>query len=127
MPLKRAAQEVQSKGRAVELQTGTNLPIFVISAIVTVLAVSPVSAAGEASSPSEAIFIGAILVILLTSRVLGEAMPRLGQPAVIGHLIAGILLGPSFFGLIWPEMQRTLFSQGERKGLCLVASCCCCF
>ena len=26
MPLKRAAQEVQSKGRAVELQTGTNLP-----------------------------------------------------------------------------------------------------
>jgi hypothetical protein len=76
-------------------------PIFVISAIVTVLAVSPISAAGEASSPpSEAIFIGAILVILLTSRVLGEAMQRLGQPAVIGHLMAGILLGPSFFGLI---------------------------
>jgi Kef-type K+ transport system membrane component KefB len=39
-------------------------------------------------------------------------MQRLGQPAVIGHLISGILLGPSFFGLIWPEMQRTLFSQG---------------
>ena len=39
-------------------------------------------------------------------------MQRLGQPAVIGHLIAGILLGPSFFGLIWPEAQRTLFSQG---------------
>ena len=89
-------------------------PILVISAIVTVLAVSPVSAAGYASSPpSEAIFIGAILVILLTSRVLGEAMQRLGQPAVIGHLIAGILLGPSFFGLIWPEAQRILFSQGE--------------
>ena len=39
-------------------------------------------------------------------------MQRLGQPAVIGHLMAGILLGPSFFGLIWPEAQRTLFSQG---------------
>ena len=40
-------------------------------------------------------------------------MQRLGQPAVVGHLIAGILLGPSFFGLIWPEAQRVLFSQGE--------------
>ena len=54
----------------------------------------------------------AILVILVMSRVLGEAMQRLGQPAVIGHLIAGILLGPSFFGAIWPEAQRALFSQG---------------
>lgn len=85
----------------------------VIGAIAAALTVSPVSAAEDGSSrPSEAIFIGAVLVILLTSRVLGEAMQRLGQPAVIGHLIAGILLGPSFFGLIWPEAQQILFSQG---------------
>ena len=79
----------------------------------TGLAISPVlAAAGGSSAPSEAKFIGAILVILLTSRLLGEAMQRLGQPAVIGHLIAGIMLGPSFFGLIWPEMQQTIFSHG---------------
>jgi Kef-type K+ transport system membrane component KefB len=71
----------------------------------------PALAAGEASpSPSEATFIAAILVILLTSRLVGEAMQRLGQPAVIGHLVAGILLGPSLFGLIWPEIQHNLFS-----------------
>ncbi|MGC1585596.1 MAG: cation:proton antiporter, partial [Rhodomicrobium sp.] len=90
--------------------------IIVMTAVMTGLAISPVFAAAEGSSvPSEAKFIGAILVILLTSRVLGEAMQRLGQPAVIGHLIAGILLGPSFFGLIWPEMQRTIFSQGAAQ------------
>ena len=90
--------------------------IMVMTAVMTGLAISPVLAAAEGSSaPSEAKFIGAILVILLTSRVLGEAMQRLGQPAVIGHLIAGILLGPSFFGLIWPEMQRTIFSQAAAQ------------
>jgi Kef-type K+ transport system membrane component KefB len=47
---------------------------------------------------------------------LGEAMQRLGQPAVIGQLIAGILLGPSLFGLIWPEMQRTLFPKDTGRG-----------
>jgi Kef-type K+ transport system membrane component KefB/nucleotide-binding universal stress UspA family protein len=73
------------------------------------LAISPVLAAGDASSaPSETKFIAAILVILLTSRLVGEAMQRLGQPAVIGQLIAGILLGPSLFGLIWPQMQHAL-------------------
>jgi Kef-type K+ transport system membrane component KefB/nucleotide-binding universal stress UspA family protein len=70
---------------------------------------SPAGAAGEASAaPSEAKFLAALVVILLTSRLLGEAMQRLGQPAVIGHLVAGILLGPSFFGWIWPAAQHAV-------------------
>src|SRR6185312_3415812 len=95
-PSRATDQEVQLKGRALSCRPAPGFPIFVSSAIV-ILAVSPVSAAGNGSSPppSEAIFIAAILVILVMSRVLGEAMQRLGQPAVIGHLIAGILLGPS--------------------------------
>ena len=54
-------------------------------------------------------FLVSIVVILLAARLLGEAAQRLGQPAVIGQLIAGILLGPSFLGLLWPEWQRALF------------------
>ena len=54
-------------------------------------------------------FLAALVVILLVARVLGEAMQRLGQPAVIGQLIAGVLLGPSFLGLLWPQMQQALF------------------
>ena len=110
------AQEIQSKGAQLRCRRAVTFVIIVMTAVMIGLAISPVLAAAEGSSvPSEAQFIGAILVILLTSRVLGEAMQRLGQPAVIGHLIAGILLGPSFFGLIWPEMQRTIFSQGAAQ------------
>jgi Kef-type K+ transport system membrane component KefB len=46
---------------------------------------------------------------------LGEAMQRIGQPAVIGQLIAGILLGPSVFGAIWPEAQRAVFTANPQQ------------
>ena len=58
---------------------------------------------------AEATFVAAIVVILLASRLLGEAAQRIGQPAVIGQLVAGILLGPSLFGLVWPEAQHAVF------------------
>ena len=43
-------------------------------------------------------FLASIVVILLAARLLGELAQRLQQPPVIGQLVAGILLGPSFFG-----------------------------
>jgi len=57
---------------------------------------------------SEATFIAAIVVILLAARLLGEAAQRFGQPAVIGQLAAGILLGPSLFGFVC-RTQRAVF------------------
>jgi len=56
-------------------------------------------------------FLGSLIVILLCARLLGEAARRIGQPTVIGELLAGILLGPSFFGLFWPEAQQALFPR----------------
>ena len=55
-------------------------------------------------------FLASIVVVLLASRLLGEAAQRLGQPVVIGQLVAGIMLGPSFLGLLWPDAERALFS-----------------
>ena len=52
---------------------------------------------GEAG-PSVAIFVAQLLVLMLVGRLLGEAMLRIGQPAVMGQLIAGLLLGPSVLG-----------------------------
>src|SRR5205814_7998999 len=43
-----------------------------------------------------------IALILAVSRLLAELMKRIGQPAVLGELSAGILLGPSLFGWLWP-------------------------
>ena len=64
---------------------------------------------------SEAIFIAAIVVILVASRLLGEAAQRMGQPAVVGQLVAGILLGPSLFGLLWPQAQHALFPNAPAQ------------
>ena len=46
---------------------------------------------------------------------MGEAMQRIGQPAAVGQLIAGILLGPSVFGAIWPEAQRAVFAGARNR------------
>ena len=52
---------------------------------------------------------------LLVGRLVGEAMQRIGQPAVVGQMIAGVLLGPSVFGAIWPEAQRAVFAADPRQ------------
>jgi Kef-type K+ transport system membrane component KefB/nucleotide-binding universal stress UspA family protein len=66
-------------------------------------------------SPSEALFIAQIVLLLLISRLLGELMQRVGQPAVMGQLVAGVLLGPSVFGALWPEAQHALFASGPAQ------------
>jgi Kef-type K+ transport system membrane component KefB len=46
--------------------------------------------------------LGVVAAILLSAKVLGELAERIGQPAVIGELLAGVLLGPSLLGLVDP-------------------------
>jgi Kef-type K+ transport system membrane component KefB len=79
---------------------------------VLVGAVSAASAAEQnAPGSSEAVFIAELGILLLVGRGLGELMQKFGQPAVMGQLLAGLLLGPSVLGLIWPEFQHALFPQ----------------
>ena len=56
------------------------------------------------------IFFAQILLLVAVGRLLGEWMQRIGQPAVIGQLLAGIVLGPSVFGTIWPSVQQAIFA-----------------
>jgi Kef-type K+ transport system membrane component KefB len=55
------------------------------------------------------IFFAQILLLVAVGRLLGEWMQRIGQPAVVGQLLAGIILGPSVFGTIWPSGQQAIF------------------
>jgi Kef-type K+ transport system membrane component KefB/nucleotide-binding universal stress UspA family protein len=56
--------------------------------------------------------------LLLVGRLMGEAAVRIGQPAVMGQLIGGLLLGPSMLGLIWPAAQHMLFPGiAEQKSM----------
>ncbi len=88
-------------------------------ALALLLACGPAFAAGALEKgPSIPIFLGELLALMLAGRLLGEAMLRLGQPAVMGQLIAGLLLGPSLLGLVAPEWQKTLFpSGGDQKAM----------
>ena len=47
----------------------------------------------------------ALTVIMLTARLVGALFRRLNQPAVIGEVVGGILLGPSLLGRISAELQ----------------------
>ena len=51
----------------------------------------------------------AVAVILLLARAAGELARRLGQPEVLGELLAGFLLGPSVFGALLPDAYQSLF------------------
>jgi Kef-type K+ transport system membrane component KefB/nucleotide-binding universal stress UspA family protein len=50
-----------------------------------------------------------IVLILAVSRPLAELMKRLGQPTVLGELLAGIVLGPSLLGWVSPTSYAHLF------------------
>lgn len=56
-------------------------------------------------------FILSISIMLLFAKVLGELFSKLKQPAIVGEIVAGILLGPTVFGMISPEMFQWLFPQ----------------
>ncbi len=50
-----------------------------------------------------------IAVILLACRLVGLVAKRFGQPQVVAEMVTGVLLGPSLFGLLAPEVQASLF------------------
>jgi Kef-type K+ transport system membrane component KefB len=50
------------------------------------------------------------IVILAATRSVGAIFRRFGQPAVIGEMAAGILLGPSLLGWLWPEAFEFVFA-----------------
>ncbi|MCC6876786.1 MAG: cation:proton antiporter [Sandaracinaceae bacterium] len=47
----------------------------------------------------------ALIAIIIASRTLGQVFRWIGQPPVIGEVLAGICLGPSLLGRVWPQAQ----------------------
>ncbi|GEM55409.1 cation/H(+) antiporter [Flavobacterium branchiophilum] len=56
-----------------------------------------------------AILLVQIITIILVSRFFGWIFRKIGQPSVIGEIIAGIFLGPSLVGMYFPEYSAALF------------------
>lgn len=64
-----------------------------------------------------ALLLAQIIVILFVSRIFAWIFQKIGQPTVIGEIVAGIVLGPSLLGLLFPEFSLVLFPVGSLENL----------
>ena len=62
---------------------------------------------------SEILFFVQVAVLIVAGRIGGELMQRIGQPAVMGQLVAGVILGPTVFGTLLPGLQHTVFPPDQ--------------
>ena len=67
--------------------------------------------------PALLLLILQIAVILVAARVVGMAFRRIGQPQVVGEMVAGILLGPSLLGWAAPDAFAVLFPPASLPAL----------
>lgn len=63
---------------------------------------------------STAVFFAELILLLVAGRGIGELMNRVGQPAIFGQLLAGIVLGPSVFGALLPDLHHLLFPGTDK-------------
>ena len=82
-------------------------------------------AVGKVSVVPSADPIGHVLIaltaVLVTGRVLAALFRYVGQPPVIGEVVAGILLGPSLLGQLWPEAAAFVLPASVAPNLGLIA------
>ncbi|HSU53658.1 MAG TPA: cation:proton antiporter, partial [Candidatus Dormibacteraeota bacterium] len=68
-----------------------------------------------------AVFFLQMACILVVCRAVGWVARKIGQPLVVGEMVAGVLLGPSLFGLFLPSAQSRLFPPESLKILYVTA------
>jgi Kef-type K+ transport system membrane component KefB len=62
-----------------------------------------------------------IIVIIVAAKIIGSIFLKIGQPAVIGEMVAGILLGPSVLGVLSPATLDIFFPASSMGGLKLLS------
>ena len=70
--------------------------------------------------------LGQLILIVVVTRLCGALARKVAQPAVIGEMIAGILLGPSLIGWLWPDVFNFIFppaSLGTLRMLSQIGVC----
>ncbi|MCK1620238.1 cation:proton antiporter [Bradyrhizobium sp. 159] len=93
-------------------------PVGLVPAALVLTTIAASAEGGKSAGPSEFLLVAQIVLLIAVGRGLGELMQRIGQPSVMGELLAGIILGPSLFGWIWPEAQHAIFPKTpEQKAM----------
>src|SRR5580658_6573540 len=114
------------------LHVGSTLPAPAGSPVVPASA-APAAAAGasaialvaegiskNSTDPLSHLFLQ-LVAIIAASRAVGWLFTRIGQPAVVGEMAAGILLGPSLFGLLAPASFAFVFPPASLGTLHLLS------
>jgi Kef-type K+ transport system membrane component KefB len=78
------------------------------------------AAAGHKLDPLYHVLL-ALALILLLGRWMGKLCIHFGQPRVIGEMVAGIMLGPSLLGRIWPEATAFILPPDAQPLLKVIA------
>ena len=76
---------------------------------------------GALHSGDLTVFFLGLAALLGAAHVLGAAARRLGQPPVIGEIVAGLLLGPTVLGSLAPGFQAWLFPRDGPAAIALNA------
>ena len=63
--------------------------------------------------PDILLLLAQIAGILVAARLVGRAVALIGQPRVVGEMLAGIMLGPSLLGWAAPGLSHALFPAGS--------------
>jgi Kef-type K+ transport system membrane component KefB len=58
-----------------------------------------------------------VIVILVASRIVSSLFHKIGQPSVIGEMVAGLMLGPSLLGMLFPNAMSFLFPESSMSTL----------
>ncbi|MEW2299822.1 cation:proton antiporter [Streptomyces sp. NPDC006655] len=100
----------------IALRQGALVLLPVAGALLLLLHARSVGAGGGAAQPTAASgpdpipkLLMVLPVILLACRACAALFARIGQPQVVGEIFAGVLLGPSLLGLVWPAGYAWLF------------------
>ena len=76
----------------------------------------PTAVPTETRSPVSILLLQMVVVIVI-ARLFGALFRRIGQPPVMGEMVAGITLGPSVLQLFWPQAYAFLFPQSSMATL----------
>jgi Kef-type K+ transport system membrane component KefB len=119
------------KVTVIPLDTATPVPSTASQAKPALTTPSGLSPAGEKFTAVKqradfnklvaAVFLS-IAIVLIVARLFGAVATRIGQPRVMGEVIAGLCLGPSLLGAISPNLQATFFPTDVLPALGVVAN-----
>lgn len=85
--------------------------------------VAPATAAAHGTDGTTplGVLLTQIIVVVIAARLCGRLSARIGQPKVIGEIVAGLLLGPSLLGSVAPAVSASLFPPTSLGTLKLLA------